>query len=257
MEILKEDDRGFVERETEPGAAPLMFVTPCGRHSSQAELALIRAEAEVAPPPVRTAAATRKRAIHAIIALLLLVFLAPVLLIVAALVALTDPGPVFYRQKRVGKDGKPFDCLKFRTMRVDAEARLVELLAQDPVLRAEWEATRKLEDDPRITPIGHFLRLSSLDELPQLVNVVAGDINLVGPRPIIASELPCYGRYLRHYLSVRPGLTGMWQISGRSSTTYRRRVAADVLYVRRRSLALDCYIVVATVPAVLFAKGAV
>lgn len=197
------------------------------------------------------------RAGNLAIALLLIVALAPVLLLIALLITAADPGPVLFRHQRVGKDGKPFACLKFRTMRVDSEAILQRLLDECPECQHEWLRTRKLEDDPRVTQLGKLLRITSLDELPQLFNVVAGHMNMVGPRPIVHEELAYYGRYVGHYLSVRPGLTGIWQVSGRSLLSYRRRVAADVLYVRRRTVALDLHIALATVPAVVFAKGSI
>jgi lipopolysaccharide/colanic/teichoic acid biosynthesis glycosyltransferase len=191
------------------------------------------------------------------IALLLIVLLAPVLLLVSLLIMASDRGPVLFRHQRVGKDGKSFACLKFRTMRVDSEVILQRLLNECRERQHEWLKTRKLEDDPRVTRLGKVLRITSLDELPQLFNVAAGHMNMVGPRPIVHEELAYYGRYVGHYLSVKPGLTGIWQVSGRSLLSYRRRVAADVLYVRRRSFALDLYIALATVPAVIFARGSI
>ena len=221
------------------------------------EFALIHKKDDVRasdlPAPTKD---NERRPLQVVIALSMIVALAPVFLLLSGLLLITDRGPILYRQKRVGLGGRQFDCLKFRTMRVDADRALSELLERDPDLRRQWNETRKLDKDPRITAIGKFLRMSSLDELPQLFNVVAGDINLVGPRPIVEAELPCYGRYLSYYLGMRPGLTGLWQISGRSSTTYRRRVAADVYYARQRTPTLDLYIILATVPAVLFARGA-
>lgn len=195
------------------------------------------------------------RMLDVVLAAMLLVFLAPVLMIVAGLVWITDPGPIVFAHRRIGRDGRSFDCLKFRSMCVDAEQRLRDLLDSDPDLRAAWERDHKLPRDPRVTRIGAFLRVTSLDELPQLFNVLRGDMSLVGPRPIVEAEVRRYGRYIRHYCSVKPGLTGVWQISGRSSTTYRRRVAADVLYARLRSLELDMRILAATVPAVITGRG--
>jgi exopolysaccharide production protein ExoY len=140
-------------------------------------------------------------------------------------------------------------------MAVDAEARLSELLKNDPVARLEWDRDHKLKNDPRITPIGNFLRKSSLDELPQLFNVLIGEMSLVGPRPIVIGEVARYGRYFQQYCSVRPGITGLWQISGRNDVTYRRRVAMDVTYARAQSYGLNMRILVGTVPSVLFARG--
>ena len=148
-----------------------------------------------------------------------------------------------------------FKCLKFRSMLVDADRRLQELLAQDPVARAEWERDHKLRDDPRITALGSFLRRSSVDEIPQLFNVLRGEMSLVGPRPIVAAEVPRYRRYINHYCSVTPGITGLWQVSGRNDVSYRRRVALDVTYARSKSLLFDLKILAATVPAVLLRKG--
>lgn len=201
------------------------------------------------------AAEPSRRILDIVFALTLLVLLAPLLVIVAAVVAVTSPGPVIFAHRRLGMNGTTFSCLKFRTMRSDAERVLASILASDPNLREEWENGHKLTNDPRITPIGKFLRATSLDELPQLINVLRGDMTLVGPRPIVREELGFYGRYALHYFSVRPGLTGLWQISGRSMTTYRRRVAADVYYVRSRSFMLDTWILLGTVPAVLSTDG--
>lgn len=189
------------------------------------------------------------------VALLLLIILAPLLILIAFAILLIDGMPIIFAHRRVGKDGRSFACYKFRTMYADAEQRLERVLAENPALRREWNASFKLEQDPRVTWIGHLLRVTSLDELPQLFNVVAGDMSLVGPRPIIAAEMQRYGRYIGHYLSVKPGLTGVWQISGRSHTSYRRRVAADVLYVRSRALTLNIRILIATIPAVLAGEG--
>jgi exopolysaccharide production protein ExoY len=189
------------------------------------------------------------------LALLLLLFMAPLMLILCLLIAITDPGPVFFAHRRVGRNGRAFHCLKFRSMAVDAEQRLRDLLASDPSAREAWRRDHKLPNDPRITPLGRFLRRSSLDELPQLVNVLMGDMSLVGPRPITMDERRHYGRYFEHYCRVPPGLTGIWQVSGRSNTSYRRRVAMDVCYVRNNSPLLYLSILTRTVPAVLLARG--
>lgn len=188
-------------------------------------------------------------------ATLALAFLFPMMLLIAALVWLFDPGPVLFAHTRVGAGGRTFRCFKFRTMAVDAEARLTELLRNDPAARAEWDSDRKLRNDPRIVGIGGFLRKSSLDELPQLLNVVLGDMSLVGPRPIVAGEVALYGRYFAHYCSVPPGITGLWQISGRNDVAYRRRVALDVTYCRTKSLRLDLGILLLTIPRIVAARG--
>jgi Undecaprenyl-phosphate galactose phosphotransferase WbaP len=197
-----------------------------------------------------------KRALDIIGAGVGLVLLAPFFLIVALMVR-ADGGPAFFAHQRVGRGGKLFGCLKFRSMVVDSQARLETLLASDPAARAEWEATRKLKNDPRITRIGRFLRSTSLDELPQLINVLRGDMSLVGPRPVQEAEIDrYYGASAAHYMAVRPGITGLWQVSGRSETSYESRVALDVSYVSRPSLLADISILLRTPVAVLSRRGA-
>lgn len=187
-----------------------------------------------------------------LLALLLLVLFAPLLLAIAWRIAREDGSPVLFGHYRVGRNGELFRCLKFRTMARDADEILRQLLATDPVARAEWERDHKLHDDPRITRCGRFLRRTSLDELPQLINVLRGEMNLVGPRPIVVHELRRYGQTKFHYLSVRPGMTGLWQVSGRNRTSYEDRVLLDRTYVERQSVWLDCVILARTVPVVLF-----
>ena len=176
-------------------------------------------------------------------------------IIVAIMVKLTDPGPVIYKHVRVGLWGRRFNCFKFRTMFVDSENVLEALLDGDPGARAEWEGNQKLIKDPRVTPVGRFLRESSLDELPQLINVLRGDMSLVGPRPIVPSEMSRYGDRLGSYLSARPGLTGAWQISGRSDCSYEKRVELDSNYVSNWRLSTDLSILMRTVGAVIDRKG--
>ncbi|NBB64881.1 sugar transferase [Pseudomonas sp. ODNR1LW] len=179
-----------------------------------------------------------------------LIFFLPTLLLIAGAVRLQDGGPVLFRQSRIGRDGRMFSCLKFRSMAPDAEARLVQLADQ------EWAERRKLRRDPRVTPLGRWLRLSSLDELPQLINVLAGDMSLVGPRPIVADERMMYGRRFAAYCAVRPGLTGLWQVSGRNDVSYPRRVAMDVWLSRNMTIRTYLILVARTLPAVLARKGA-
>jgi Undecaprenyl-phosphate galactose phosphotransferase WbaP len=197
-----------------------------------------------------------KRAFDLLVCLVLVIFFAPLLLVVAAIVA-TDGGPVLFGHRRVGHEGKTFRCLKFRTMVPDAQIVLQKLLDSDPALQAEWATTFKLKSDPRITTVGGFLRKTSLDELPQLFNVIAGTMSLVGPRPVVASELEdFYGEDALYYRLVLPGITGLWQISGRSDTGYNRRVHLDAWYVRNWSLWSDILILLGTLPSVLRSRGA-
>jgi lipopolysaccharide/colanic/teichoic acid biosynthesis glycosyltransferase len=165
-------------------------------------------------------------------------------------------GPMFFAHRRIGIGGKPFYCLKFRTMVTDADLVLKEAIAHDPALAAEWNATQKLRNDPRVTRIGRFLRMTSLDELPQLINVLLRHMSLVGPRPIVESEVRFYGDDIAHYYNTRPGLTGLWQVSGRSNTSYTRRVQLDVWYVNNWSVWLDIAVLLKTLPAVLARTGA-
>lgn len=186
----------------------------------------------------------------------LLLLCAPLMLAIAAMVR-RDGGPTLYRHRRVGAGGEPFHCAKFRTMHIKADVVLADILARDPAAAAEWAATQKLRDDPRITPIGHVLRKTSLDELPQLFNVLRGEMSLVGPRPIVTSEIAFYGAHIADYYETRPGITGLWQVSGRSDTSYPRRVQLDVWYVRNWTLWHDIAILLKTIPAVLQKRGAV
>jgi undecaprenyl-phosphate galactose phosphotransferase len=197
-----------------------------------------------------------KRAFDVLVSIALVIFFAPLLLVVAGIVAL-DGGPILFGHRRVGHKGNTFPCLKFRTMVPDAPAVLQKLLESDPALKAEWASTFKLKSDPRITPVGRFLRKTSLDELPQLFNVIAGTMSLVGPRPVVASELDdFYGEDALYYRLVLPGITGLWQISGRSDTGYNRRVHLDAWYVRNWSLWSDILILLGTLPSVLRSRGA-
>lgn len=190
------------------------------------------------------------------LALAAFALLSPFFVLVPILIKLTSRGPVFYRQDRLGKMGRPIRVWKFRSMYADADARLKAILESDPARRAEWDANFKLADDPRVTPLGRFLRKTSIDEFPQLFNVFAGDMALVGPRPIVEKEVHYYGSSYEMFASVKPGITGLWQASGRSDTDYPRRVALDVHYVLNWSPWMDIWILFRTVYAVVFMRGA-
>lgn len=192
---------------------------------------------------------------EALLALVFLIVAAPMMLLAALAIYVEDGGPVFFIQTRLGKGGREFPCVKLRTMCVDAQDKLEALLANDPGARAEWAESQKLRRDPRITFTGSFLRGFSIDELPQFLNVVAGHMSVVGPRPIVPAEVCRYGRRFAAYCAVRPGMTGLWQVRGRSNTSYRSRVAMDVVYSRNRSLLFDLEILAATFPAVINRKG--
>jgi exopolysaccharide production protein ExoY len=195
------------------------------------------------------------RALDLVVAMIAIVMVLPAMACIALMVWAHDGHSPIFAQQRIGRGGKKFACLKFRTMVADSERVLREHLAACPAARAEWMETRKLRNDPRITPLGRFLRKSSLDELPQLFNVVAGSMSMVGPRPIVAEEIDRYGRYFHHYCTLRPGITGLWQVSGRNDVSYRRRVVLDFVYSRSKSVPLDLLIMSRTVPSVLLRRG--
>jgi Undecaprenyl-phosphate galactose phosphotransferase WbaP len=197
-----------------------------------------------------------KRGLDVVLASLALLLALPLLAACAAAIRLGSKGPVFFLQPRVGQGGRAFSIVKFRTMMVDAEAVLAEYLAAHPEARQEWKASQKLRVDPRITPMGRIMRKLSLDELPQLWNVIKGEMSLVGPRPIPLYEIPVYGDGYADYCRVRPGLTGLWQVSGRSNTGYTQRVELDCHYVRCWSVTRDLEIIARTLPAVVRSAGA-
>jgi Undecaprenyl-phosphate galactose phosphotransferase WbaP len=182
--------------------------------------------------------------------------ISPLLLAIIISIKLDSPGPVFYGHQRLGAHNKTFRCWKFRTMYADAESMLTDWLRNDPELRAEWEQNHKLRNDPRVTRVGRFLRKTSLDELPQLWNVLRGEMSLVGPRPIVEAEVPKYEEAYELYCRIRPGMSGFWQVSGRSDTDYGERVEMDRYFVRNWSMWLDIIILARTVKTVLLSKGA-
>lgn len=184
-----------------------------------------------------------------------LILLSPVIAAVMIALVLREPGPVLFAHPRIGKGGRPFWCIKFRTMAPEAEQILARHLAEDPDAAEEWDATQKLRDDPRVTVLGRFLRRSSLDELPQLLNILGGEMSVVGPRPIVREEVRHYGAAIDDYIAVRPGLTGLWQVSGRSDVGYRDRVRMDREYVQNRTLRGDLVIIWKTIGVVLRREG--
>jgi exopolysaccharide production protein ExoY len=213
----------------------------------------LRFAAVVSPHPIGLKS---KRLIDIVLALSGIVLLAPLLIICFIATLATSRGPALFRHRRVGFSGKHFDCLKFRTMVTDAPERLKQLLESDPIAAAEWYANHKLRHDPRVTAIGVILRKSSLDELPQLFNVLKGDMSIVGPRPVTEEELIKYNGAANAYLACRPGITGLWQVSGRSTTTYDKRIACDTFYARNWSMSLDAKILIVTIPSVLMSDCA-
>jgi Undecaprenyl-phosphate galactose phosphotransferase WbaP len=197
-----------------------------------------------------------KRAMDIGIVAIGLLIVWPIIALLAILVKVTSPGPVLYGHKRVGRNNEPFKMYKFRSMRMNADKELDQLFAEHPEYRAEWEETHKLKDDPRVTAIGKFLRATSLDEVPQVLNILRGDMSLVGPRPVTEEERHLYGDDFDRIFSVRPGVSGLWQVSGRSDTSYADRVAFDTYYLQSWSIWLDLWVLYKTMGVVIRRKGA-
>jgi Undecaprenyl-phosphate galactose phosphotransferase WbaP len=230
-----------------PGLAGLVATT-----REFAQVLVLEVQANLLRPGARFA----KRMLDLLLVCAGLPFALAFTAVVTVLIPLTSPGPIFYGQTRLGRDGRHFTAWKFRTMVRDADTVLARWLLDHPDLRAEWERDHKLRNDPRVTWVGRFLRKTSLDELPQLWNILAGEMSLVGPRPIVDAEVPKYGEQFALYRKVRPGLTGLWQVSGRNDTTYEERVALDTYYVRNWSVWLDIHIILRTVRVVVLGSGA-
>ena len=201
---------------------------------------------------------TIKRFLDIVFSFLLIIFLTPLFLIIGVIIKINSKGPVLYTQKRIGKDNITFSCYKFRTMHPEANYLLKEILIKNPNFKNEFAETRKIINDPRITKIGKFLRFSSLDELPQIVNVLKGDMSLIGPRPIVKSEIKKYGNDFKKVFSIKPGISGLWQVSGRNKLSYDKRVELDIFYSENISFRLDIKIFIKTILVILFPyeKGA-
>jgi len=197
-----------------------------------------------------------KRVMDLVLAFTVLTFTSPLLIAIYSLLKIFDPGPALFTQLRVGRDGRTFTVYKFRTMRVDAQERLENMLAGDPTAANEWAEFQKLKRDPRVTILGRILRKTSLDELPQLLNIVRGEMSVIGPRPVTSGEIHRYGVDYPYYTAVRPGVLGLWQVKGRNCLTYPERVAYDVQYVKTWSIWQDIKILFLAVPVVLMARGA-
>ena len=199
-----------------------------------------------------------KRFIDFIFSIILIIVLIPLFLIIGLLIKLNSKGSVIYIQRRIGKNNTSFSCYKFRTMKTQSKYILKEILIQNPDFKNEFEKTRKLINDPRITDIGKFLRLTSLDELPQIFNVFKGDMSFIGPRPIVKSEIKKYGKNFKKAFSIKPGISGMWQVSGRNKLSYRQRVKLDVFYAKNINFLLDFKIFMKTLIVILlpFNRGA-
>lgn len=196
-----------------------------------------------------------KRFLDIVFSFLLIIFLIPLLFIIGIIIKLNSKGPILYTQKRIGKNNITFSCYKFRTMRPEANYLLKEILLNNPNFKSEFAETRKITNDPRITKFGKFLRFSSLDELPQIFNVLKGDMSLIGPRPIVKSEIKKYGNDFKKVFSIKPGISGLWQVSGRNKLSYNKRVELDLFYSKNISFRLDIKIFLKTLLVILFPYG--
>ena len=197
-----------------------------------------------------------KRIMDTCIVLIGSILISPILLLIALLIKISSPGPVLYKHERIGQHGKRFKAYKFRSMVLDADERLKELLAKDKDAREEWEQNQKLKNDPRITAIGKFIRKTSLDEIPQFINVLKGEMSLIGPRPIVDDEVKKYGADFQRVFSIKPGLTGLWQVSGRSDVNYSYRISLDTYYLQSWSIWLDIWIICKTFGVLIKGRGA-
>jgi lipopolysaccharide/colanic/teichoic acid biosynthesis glycosyltransferase len=195
-----------------------------------------------------------KRIFDIVFAALVLTIFSPLYLVLVILVALNSPGPIFYVQKRIGKNHRAFNCIKFRTMIHNADEALEAIMQDSAQMRQEFQESFKLKQDPRITKMGQFLRLTSLDELPQFWNVLKGEMSVVGPRPLVPEELVKYGRKINIVLQVRPGITGLWQVSGRNDIPYPKRVQIDVYYANKHNWLMDLWIISKTIGVMLFPR---
>ncbi len=196
-----------------------------------------------------------KRFLDIVFSFLLIIFLIPLFFIIGILIRVNSKGDIFYSQKRIGKNNKTFACYKFRTMHPQAKYLLKKILQDNHILKKEFENTRKITDDPRITNIGKFLRFTSLDELPQIFNVLKGEMSFIGPRPIVKSEIKKYGNNFEKAFSVKPGISGIWQVSGRNKLSYKKRVELDIIYSENISFLLDIKIFIKTIYIILFPYG--
>jgi undecaprenyl-phosphate galactose phosphotransferase len=261
LEHAQSEQREYWLRQLAQWGVPDISVVPAMRgvplhgtamsHFFSHEVALLRMQNNLRRWPARL----NKRIFDTLVAIVLLIMLSP-LLCLLALIIRRDGGPAVFSHPRVGKEGRVFNCYKFRSMVVDAEQQLEKLFQLRPELMEQWRNQRKLKDDPRLSSIGDFLRRTSLDELPQLINVIKGDMSLVGPRPIVRSELSRYGADAGYYLMVRPGMTGLWQVSGRSDVEYDTRVYLDTWYVKNWSISYDLVIIFKTFSVVFMRNGA-
>lgn len=249
------DTKDYSDRHIELSDAPLIL-GPKAAAACAADFVELVTPNAIAPRNVASTPVSRSvRLLDLAVAGLIFLFILPLMLFCALAITLSSRGPVIYRQVRIGREGRPFTCFKFRTMVQSAEPAIESLLVEGSAFQEEWDAIYKLRADPRVTALGGFMRRYSLDELPQLFNVFRGDMSIVGPRPIVADEIHRYGDNFADYCSVNPGITGLWQVSGRHALTYDERVRLDSEYANNKTLSLDLLILWRTIPVVFFGQN--
>ena len=246
-EASAHEAQAYPDHVPEPTESPLLF----GSETCSTEYIELVAPAATAAPQLERPVDRSIRLLDLAAAGLILLFVLPLMFFCALAIVLSSRGPIIYRQARIGRGGREFVCFKFRTMAQSAELSLESLLAEGSPLQKEWSALYKLRSDPRVTFFGRFMRRYSLDELPQLFNIFRGDMSIVGPRPIVADEIQRYGGHFYDYCRVKPGITGLWQVSGRHALSYDERVRFDAEYAANKSVGLDLLILWKTIPVVL------
>ena len=249
------DTKEFTDSAVDRSEAPLILGAKAATACPNDFVELIVTSSASRQITKRRAIGGSVRLIDVGVGALIFLFVMPLMLLCAIAIALTSRGPIIYRQARIGRDGREFICFKFRTMTHSADAAIKSLLAERGAFQEEWAAIYKLRADPRVTQLGRFMRRFSIDELPQLFNVFRGDMCIVGPRPIVADEIHRYGKHFADYCSVKPGITGLWQVSGRHALTYDERVRLDAEYANNKSARLDLLILWRTIPIVLFGQN--
>lgn len=249
------DTKDYSDRPIDPPDSPLILGPKAAAACPADFVEFVIAPATAPRKTAWTPVSSSVRLLDLAVAGLIFLFVLPLMLVCALAISLSSRGPVIYRQSRIGREGRPFTCFKFRTMVQSAEPAIESLLVEGSAYQEEWAAIYKLRADPRVTSLGRFMRRYSLDELPQLFNVFRGDMSIVGPRPIVADEIHRYGDKFSDYCSVNPGITGLWQVSGRHALTYEERVRLDSEYANNKSLSLDLLILWRTIPVVAFGQN--
>lgn len=249
------DTKEYSDRLIELPDSPLILGPKAAAACSTDFIEIVPAPSATQRQAMQSQVSRSVRLLDLTVAGLIFLFVLPLMLVCALAISMSSRGPVIYRQSRIGREGRPFTCFKFRTMIDSAQPAIESLLVEGSAYQEEWAAIYKLRADPRVTSLGRFMRRYSLDELPQLFNVFRGDMSIVGPRPIVADEIHRYGDRFADYCSVNPGITGLWQVSGRHALSYDERVRLDSEYAQNKSVSLDVLILWKTVPVVFFGQN--